>query len=203
LGYKRNKLQRIFITSTIFLHLVFLVLYGDLILNFFACFILLVLNLDWSFLFNKKPWRTWTYRIYMCWNNICHKTWKIHLHSKTKIVGEIFCCFFFVVNDINIHQLNFGSFRILDFLVKHPFKKIIVLHLFNNKCIIIYIFRKQITTIWKRKRFYRWALHYVFSLFLFGNVLWTTKMRPYGCQKNIKYILYVHCFYPILFMLEP
>jgi hypothetical protein len=46
LGYKHTKPPRIVITSTIFLHLVFLVLYGDLILDCFACFILLVLNLD-------------------------------------------------------------------------------------------------------------------------------------------------------------
>jgi hypothetical protein len=41
------------------------------------------------------------------------------------------------------------------------------------------------------------------SFLLFGNVLWTINMRPYGCQKNINYILYVHWFYLILFMSQP
>jgi hypothetical protein len=28
-----------------------------------------------------------------------------------------------------------------------------------------------------------------FNFLLFGNVSWITNMRPYGCQKNISYIL--------------
>jgi hypothetical protein len=47
--------------------------------------------------------------------------------------------FFFVVNDIDIHQLNLGPIRILEFLVEKLFKKYVLKHLFSNKC-IIYIF---------------------------------------------------------------
>jgi hypothetical protein len=32
----------------------------------------------------------------------------------------------------------------------------------------------------------------IFSKKLFGNVSWTTNMKPYGRWKLIKYILYVH-----------
>jgi len=48
-------------------------------------------------------------------------------------------CFvnFFVMNDIDIHQLNIGPFIILKCLVKNPFKKCVFLYFFCNKCIMM------------------------------------------------------------------
>jgi hypothetical protein len=62
-----------------------------------------------------------------------------------------------------------------------PFKKKVVLHFFSNECIIISSFQEKTTTISKRRRFYKWALHYFFNFLLFGNVSRITNMRPYGC----------------------
>jgi hypothetical protein len=47
-----------------------------------------------------------------------------------------------VGNDINIYQLNLGSFIILKFLVENPFN-FFFLHLFNNDYIIIYISKEK------------------------------------------------------------
>jgi len=33
---------------------------------------------------------------------------------------------------------------------------------------------------------------FFFNFLLFGNVLWTTNMKPYGCWKIMNYKLYVH-----------
>jgi len=46
----------------------------------------------------------------------------------------------FMVYDIDIHQLNLGKFKNLKFLDEISFKKYVFFHLFNNECIIIYIF---------------------------------------------------------------
>ncbi len=43
---------------------------------------------------------------------------------------------FFVVNGIDIHQLNLGPFRNKNLLDEIPFKKCVSWHLFTNKCII-------------------------------------------------------------------
>jgi hypothetical protein len=51
---------------------------------------------------------------------------------------------------------------------------------------------KKTTTISKKRRFYKWALNYFFNFLFFGNVSWTTNMRPYGRWKIIIYTLYVH-----------
>jgi hypothetical protein len=50
---------------------------------------------------------------------------------------------FFVVNDIDIHQLNLKPFRSLKSLVENIFKKIVFLHFLNNKCIINSYFWKK------------------------------------------------------------
>jgi hypothetical protein len=45
---------------------------------------------------------------------------------------------FFMMNDIDIHQSNLGPFKIIIFLVQNSFKECVYLHLYNNKCIIIF-----------------------------------------------------------------
>ncbi len=54
---------------------------------------------------------------------------------------------FFMVYDIDIHQLNLEKFRNYKILDEISFKKSVFLHLFINECIIIYFFRKKTTTI--------------------------------------------------------
>ncbi len=49
---------------------------------------------------------------------------------------------FFTVNDIDIHQLNLGPFKILELLVENPLKNVF-LNLFINKCIVYFLFRKK------------------------------------------------------------
>jgi hypothetical protein len=48
--------------------------------------------------------------------------------SKLRLQME-FCSDFFVVNDIDIHQLNLRPFKSF-FLVENPFKKCVFLHFF-------------------------------------------------------------------------
>ncbi len=84
---------------------------------------------------------------------------------------------FFMVYDIDIHQLNIRKKFNLKFLDTISLKK---MHLFNNECIIISFFKKEPPTISKRRKFCKWALHYFFNFLLFGNVLLIINMRPYG-----------------------
>jgi hypothetical protein len=44
---------------------------------------------------------------------------------------------FFMVYDIDIHQLNIGKFKNFNFVDENPFLKCVFLHLFSNECIII------------------------------------------------------------------
>jgi hypothetical protein len=67
---------------------------------------------------------------------------------------------FSMAYDIDIHQLNLAPFINLNKLDEIPFK-IYIFFKFNNKCIVI-IFKGKITTISKRRRFYKWALHWFF-----------------------------------------
>jgi hypothetical protein len=41
---------------------------------------------------------------------------KLHIYFKTKVVDGIFCIYIFEVNDIDIHELNLGQFKILEFI---------------------------------------------------------------------------------------
>jgi hypothetical protein len=43
---------------------------------------------------------------------------------------------FFVVSDIDIHQLNLRPFKSLQILVENPLKKCVSLHFLNDRCII-------------------------------------------------------------------
>ncbi len=53
-----------------------------------------------------------------------------------------FYWFFFVMNGIDIHQLDLGLFKILEFSIENPFKKCVFSHLFNNECTIKRIMKK-------------------------------------------------------------
>jgi hypothetical protein len=75
-----------------------------------------------------------------------------------------------MVYDVDIHELNLRPLRDLKFLDEISFKFFVFFAFLNNKCIIIGFFRKQTTTISKRRRFSRWAWHYFFNFLLFGNV---------------------------------
>ncbi len=50
---------------------------------------------------------------------------------------------FFIMYDIDIHELNVGPFRDLKFLDEISFKKCVVFSFLNNKCIRIYIFQEK------------------------------------------------------------
>jgi hypothetical protein len=122
------------------------------------------------------------YGIYLWQNNTCYKIWKNCIYISKQVLRVEFLGEFFY--GIWYWYAWIKSRTILDEI---PFKKCVFFAFLNNKCIIKKI-RKKTITISKRKRFYRWALHYFFSFFLFGNVLWTINMRPYGCWKTISYI---------------
>jgi hypothetical protein len=47
---------------------------------------------------------------------------------------------FFILYDIDTHELNLGLFGDLKFLDEISFKKCVVPSFFNNKCIIIIMF---------------------------------------------------------------
>jgi len=47
------------------------------------------------------------------------------------------------VNDIDIHQLNVGPIRILEFFVEKIFKKYVLKHFLSNKCIIIFFWGRN------------------------------------------------------------
>jgi hypothetical protein len=75
-----------------------------------------------------------------------------------------------MVYDIEVHESNPRPYRDLKFLNDISFKKCVFFSFLNNKCIIISSFKKKNTTISKRRRFYKWALHYFFNFILFANV---------------------------------
>jgi len=50
---------------------------------------------------------------------------------------------FFMVYDIDIHELNLGPFRYLKFLDESSFRKCVFFAFLNNKCIIISFIRKK------------------------------------------------------------
>jgi hypothetical protein len=51
------------------------------------------------------------YGVYSWQNNTCHRVWNFeYIYSKTKVVDGIIGSIFFMVYDIDIHQLNLGIF---------------------------------------------------------------------------------------------
>jgi hypothetical protein len=71
-----------------------------------------------------------------------------------------------MVCDIDIHELNLGPFINLKVLNEISLKKCGVFAFLNNKCITISSFQEKNTTISKKRKFYKWALH-LFSFFSF------------------------------------
>ncbi len=67
----------------------------------------------------------------------------LNIYFKTKVVDGIFGWFFFMVYDIDIHQLNLRKIWNLKFLDEISFFKCVFLHLFNNECIIIFFLGKN------------------------------------------------------------
>ncbi len=100
-----------------------------------------------------------------------------------------------MVYDIDIHELNIRPFRYLKFLDEISFKKCVFFVFLNNKCIIM--IKKLPYQI--RGDFING--HCFFKFLLFGNVLLTINMKPYGCWKTINYILYVQLILSNLFHL--
>jgi len=73
---------------------------------------------------------------------------------------------FFLVCDIDIHQLNIGQFRNLKFFDEISFKKCVFFHFFSNECIIVSFFRKKPLPYQKGGDFING--HYIiFSIFFF------------------------------------
>ncbi len=70
-----------------------------------------------------------------------------------------------MVYDIDIHELHLGPFKDLKLLDEIPFKNYVFFSFLNNKCIIISFLKLKTTTISKKRRFYRCALHYFFLFF--------------------------------------
>jgi hypothetical protein len=81
----------------------------------------------------------------------------MHIYFKTKVMNGILAWCFFMVYDIDIHQLNLGQFGNLKFLDEISFKQCFFFAFLNNKCKMIYFLKNK--TISKRRRFYK-ALHY-------------------------------------------
>ncbi len=78
-------------------------------------------QLFWNFQQTLKKLNIWN--IFVT-NNTCHKIWKFeYIYFKTKVVERIIGWIFFMVYDIDIHQLNLGQFKHLKFLDEISFKK--------------------------------------------------------------------------------
>jgi hypothetical protein len=102
-----------FLTNTEFLHLVFYVSIDITIWIIFVCLKYIGLDLDLKQSLKKKnPTNIGElqYMKYICDKIILDtKCEKLHIYFKTRVVGGIF---WFVVNTIDIHQLNLGPFGI-------------------------------------------------------------------------------------------
>jgi hypothetical protein len=73
-----------------------------------------------------------------------------------------------MVYDIDIHELNLRPFKDLKFLDEISFKKCVFFAFLNNKCIIIYIFRKK-SLPYQRGGDFIGGHCIIFQFFLFGN----------------------------------
>ncbi len=68
---------------------------------------------------------------------------KMHICFKTKVVSGILGWIFFMMYDIDIHELNLRPLRDLKFLDEISLKKCVFFAFLNNKCITIIFFRKK------------------------------------------------------------
>jgi len=75
-----------------------------------------------------------------------------------------------MVYDIEVHESNPKLYRDLKFLDEISYFKSVFFAFLNNKCTIISSLKKKTTTITRRTKFYKWALHYFFNFILFANV---------------------------------
>jgi hypothetical protein len=112
---------KIVIIKTRILHLTSLVHVDITFWIIFVHFKYIALALDLNYFFLKtsnKHLQTWTYEIYLCWINMLQsmKNWKYT--SKLRLWMEFCSECFFVVNDIDIHQLNLKPFRSLKLWLK-------------------------------------------------------------------------------------
>jgi hypothetical protein len=80
-----------------------------------------------------------------------------------EVLGE----FFFMVNDIDIHQLNLRPFKSLKFLDEIPFKKCRFLHFMHNNFFFLgkdHYHMKKEKILWMENKLFK-------ILFYFSNVL--------------------------------
>jgi hypothetical protein len=124
---------KIVVTSIIFLQLLFLVMYEHHILNYFlflkVCLIKLKLNLINYLKKSNKQWKTWMYGVYLWQNNTCHIVYKNCIYtSKLRLWVEFLGEFFFMVYDIDIHELNLRPLRYLKFLDEISLKNLCFFH---------------------------------------------------------------------------
>jgi hypothetical protein len=116
----------------------------------------------------------------------------MHIDFKTKVVSRILGWIFYGIWYWYtwIKSKTIWRFKIFGW---NFIQKMCFFAFLSNKCIIITFFKEKTTTI-SKKRFHKWALYYFFNFLLFGNVSWTTNMKPSGHWKIGSYILYVHQF---------
>ncbi len=146
----------------------------------------LKLNLINYFRKSNKQWKTWMYGVYLSQKNL-NGIYISKLRLWMEFLGNFFYGVWYWYTWIKSRTIKIFKVFGWNFIQKNVFFAFL-----NNKCITIYIFRKKITAISKRTRFYKWALHYFFNFLLFGIVSWTTNMGPYAHWKIVSYILYVH-----------
>jgi hypothetical protein len=123
----------------------------------------LKLNLIIFFLKSNKKWKFSMYGVYLWQNNSCHRLRKKCIHTSKPRLWVEFSGEFFIVYDIDIHELNLWPFKDLKFMDEISLKNVFIAF-FNNKCIIIYILKKETTTISKRRRFID-GNYIIFSIF--------------------------------------
>jgi len=78
------------------------------------------------------------YGVYLWPNNTYHRVWKKCIYaSKLRSSEWNSWVNFFMVYDIDIHELNLGPFKDLKFLDEISFKECVFSAFLDNKCIII------------------------------------------------------------------
>ncbi len=99
--------------SIIFLQLLFLIIYGHHILDYFFLFLVYLINLRLKLVKNNNN-NSKNIEKLEHMEYICDK--KIHIYFKTMVMVAIFGRIFYMVNDIDVHRSNLGPFRSLNIL---------------------------------------------------------------------------------------